>query len=106
LIDESKEIRRVIFAAPEECLNLDDKAKEEFQTEVKRSSQADKVADFLAHRPLLTKHIMHRTKIENSWFWWLVHDKPWKWGNLLLIVTFIINVLMLAYYKEPSDSSG
>ena len=114
ILNSEKELQRVIFPAPKECKYLDSKAKDEFLQEVNRyyictfmqilifffsSSPTDKVNDFLFKRPVLSRYTKHKYNVQTSFWAWVTHDRPWKWSNLLLILTITMNCLFLAYYK-------
>ena len=102
----NNKLKRIVFPVPEECKHLDKKTKDLFDQDVKRATPVDKVTDFLLHYPIFEKQIQHRNNINKSIFSWIVHDRPWKWSNLLLILTIIINIIIIISTEESNIDSS
>ena len=92
-------LTRVYFPKKPVCKYLSEQAKVAFQNSVERDSAQAKILGFLKEIPNLIDNMKHVEKLSRA----LIQITPSKISfirDLSTLISFIINVLMIIYYKQ------
>eukprot|EP00051_Salpingoeca_urceolata_P021920 m.350531 g.350531 ORF g.350531 m.350531 type:complete len:2826 (+) comp19889_c0_seq3:203-8680(+) len=97
------EVQRVHFHNPYRNL-IRESTKERLKWAVNRDSPQSKIDDFDTRSRIIIEDIQYGQRLKRNWrlLYYLLTHSAW-WSRLLLLMTFVINVLILAVWDAPRD---